>query len=183
MRDGLRKYGLKLLKGHTHPDTSYDAIDAAVVGVARNVLLSTSARIGDSLLIVVDLVGRFSSEDWLKTFDSTTMKSSQEVLNRLNSMIELAERKLAHAARDISGPGIIGTIAMLCESSRIGATVNLEDIPKPTGIKLEDWLATYPGIGFIISTNQPEECLHLLRSHELSAATIGKIAADTKIWL
>ena len=183
IRDGLRKYKLKLLKGHTHPDTSYDCVDAAAVGIARNVLPSTTAKAGDALIITVDLDGKFSSKGWLKTFDSTTMKSSQEVLERLDSMIELAERGLAHAARDISGPGITGTIAMLCESSRIGARVDLGSIPKPVDVKLEDWLTSYPGIGFIISTNQPLECLHLLRNHKLAAATIGEITANEEIWL
>jgi len=183
IRDGLRKYGLKLLKGHLHPDTSYDSVEAAVVGIARNVLPSTEARQGDALIIALDLLGEFSSKGWLKTFDSTTMKSSQEVLDRLNSMIELAEKGLACAARDISGPGITGTIAMLCESSQVGTSINLENIPKPKNVKLEDWLTTYPGIGFIISTNQPEECLQLLRSHELAASTIGEITADEEIWL
>jgi len=182
IRSGLRKYGLKLLKGHTHPDTSYSAVDAAAIGVARNVLPSTAAKVGDSLVIAVDLVGRFGSKGWLKTFDSTTMKSSREVLDRLDSMIELAEKKLANAARDISGPGITGTIAMLCESSRVGARVDLESIPKPD-VKLEDWLTTYPGIGFIISTQQPAACLHVLRSHKLAAETIGETTADRKIWL
>ncbi len=182
IRNGLRKYGLKLLKGHTHPDTSYSAVDAAAIGVARNVLPSTAAKAGDSLVMAVDLVGRFGSKGWLKTFDSTTMKSSREVLDRLDSVIELAEKKLANAARDISGPGITGTIAMLCESSRVGARVDLESIPKPD-VKLEDWLTTYPGIGFIISTKQPADCLHVFRSHKLAAETIGETTADREIWL
>ncbi|MFQ5999310.1 MAG: AIR synthase-related protein, partial [Candidatus Bathyarchaeia archaeon] len=89
----------------------------------------------------------------------------------------------ARAARDISGPGITGTIAMFCESSHVGANINLESIPKPENIKLEDWLTIYPGIGFIISTNCPEECLQLLGSHKLAASTIGEITSDEKIWL
>ena len=182
IQKGLRKYGLKLLKGHKQPDTSYSAVDAAAIGVARNVLPSTAAKVGDSLVVAVDLAGRFDSKDWLKTFDSTTMKSSREVLDRLDSMIKLAEKRLANAARDISGPGIAGTIAMLCESSGVGARVNLESIPKPD-VGLEDWLSTYPGIGFIISTKQPRDCLHVLRSHELAAEKIGEITADRKIWL
>ncbi|UCE15735.1 MAG: hypothetical protein JSV12_07685 [Candidatus Bathyarchaeota archaeon] len=181
IRNGLKKYGLKLLKGHTHSDTSYSAVDATAIGVARNVIPSTTAKVGDSLVMAVDLMGRYGSADWLKTFDSTTMKSSREVLHRLDSMIELAEKKLANAARDISGPGVTGTIAMLCESSRVGARVNLESIPKPN-VKLEDWLTTYPGIGFIISTQQPADCLHVLRNHKLTAERIGEITADREIW-
>jgi len=183
IKDGLKKYGIRLLKGHLSPDTSYDAVDAAAIGVARNVLPSTEAKAGDSLIVAVDLAGKYDSKGWLKTFDSTTMKSSQEVLHRLNSMIEIARRKLAHAARDISGPGAVGTIAMLCESSRVGAKIDLEKVPKPDGICLEDWLMTYPGIGFVVSTRQPKECLRLLQCSKLSAATVGKITSDKEIWL
>lgn len=183
IKEGLEKYGIRFLKGHLHPDTSYDVVDAAAIGVARNVLPSTDAEIGDSLIVAVDLVGKYESKGWLKTFDSTTMKSNQEVLHRLNSMIKIAERKLAHAARDISGPGIIGTTAMLCESSKVGAKIDLTKLPKPNNVSLEEWLMTYPGIGFVISTSKPPECLHLLRRSGLSAATIGEITSDREIWL
>jgi len=171
------------LKGHTHSDTSYDAVDAAVVGVAKNVLPSTAARGGDSLVMAVDVVGKFEPKGWLRTFDSTTMKSSREVLDRLGAIIELAERRLAHACRDVSGPGVIGTTAMLCESSRVGSRINLEKLPKPQDVKLEEWLVTYPGMGFIISTSQPEKCLSVLRRHKLTASIIGEITADKEIWL
>lgn len=181
--EGLKKYGLKLLKGHLHPDVSYDAVDATAVGLAKNVLLSTTARADDLLIAAIDLVGKYSSKGWLKTFDSTTMKSSHEVQTRLNSMIEIADKKLAHAAKDISGPGLIGTIAMLCESSRVGAEIDLEKIPKPDKICFDEWLMTYPGIGFIISTNQPRKCLQLLQSSGLSAAIVGKITSSCEIWL
>jgi len=183
MKDGLKKYGIRLLKGHLHPDTSYDAVDAAAIGVAHNVIPSTNAKDRDSLVVAVDLIGKYSSRGWLKTFDSTTMKSSQEVLHRLNSMIEIAERKLAHSARDISGPGVIGTIAMLCESSKVGVKIDLGKVPKPNDMCLEDWLMTYPGIGFVISTTQPMECLSLFRRSELSAATVGEITSNREIWL
>jgi selenophosphate synthetase-related protein len=183
IREGLKKYGVKMLKGHLHSDTSYDAVDAAAIGVARNILPSTDAKVGDSLIVAVDLVGNFDSKSWLKTFDSTTMKSNREVLHRLNSMIEMADRKLAHAAKDISGPGVIGTIAMLCESSKVGTRIDLEKVPKPNGVCLEDWLMTYLGIGFVVSTRQPIECLYLLQHSGLSAATVGKVTSDKKIWL
>lgn len=183
IRDGLKKYGIRLLKGHLHPDASYNAVDAAAIGVARNILPSTDAKPGDSLIVAVDLIGKYNSKDWLKTFDSTTMKPSQDVLHRLNSMIEIAEKKLAHAARDISGPGIVGTITMLCESSKAGAKIDLEKVPKPNDVSLEEWLMAYPGIGFVISTRQPKECVHLLQSSGLSAATVGRITSNEEIWL
>jgi len=180
---GLNKYQLKFLKGHTHPDTSFDAIDAAVVGIAKNFLPSTTAKPGDRLIIALDLKGRPSIRGWLRTFDSVSGKSIEELSKRLEAMIEIADKNLAHATRDISGPGIVGTLGMLCESSRVGAEVSIEAIPKPKTIKLRDWLLTYPAIGFIISTDRPEECLSVLKNHDLVADVIGRVTESRIVYL
>lgn len=181
IKHGIEKYRLKFLKGHTHPDTSFDAIDAAVVGIARNVLSSATARVGDSVIVAVDLNGKFGVKGWVRAFDSVLTKSSKEILTRLEAIIQIANEKLANACRDISGPGIIGTIAMLCESSRVGCKIDLETIPKPSNLDLQEWLLTYPSTGFVLSTNQPEKCLQLLEEHGLTANSVGRITKEKKI--
>jgi len=173
IKNGIDKYGLKFLKGHTHPDTSYDAVDASVAGVASNILSSATAKPNDSIIVAADLDGSFGSKSWVKTFDSVMPKTREQVLTRLEAIINIAERKMAHASRDVSGPGILGTIGMLCESSRVGAMIDLDAIPKPENLRLEDWLMTYPSTGFVLTTDRPEECLKLLRSHELTANAVG----------
>jgi selenophosphate synthetase-related protein len=47
----------------------------------------------------------------------------------------------------------------------------------------EEWLMTYPGIGFVVSTSKPKECLHLFRRSGLSAIAVGEIASDREIWV
>ena len=173
IKHGIDKYGLKFLKGHTHPDTSYDAIDAAVVGVAQNVLSSATAKPNDSLLVAVDLEGNFGLKNWVKTFDSVLLKTSKQVMTRLEAIIQIAEKKLAHACRDISGPGVIGTIGMLCESSRVGASIIIDKIPKPKNIDMPTWLMTYPSTGFVLTTDRLQECIELLRKHGLTANAVG----------
>jgi len=175
IKHGIDKYGLKFLKGHTHPDTSYDAVDAAVIGVAHNILSSATAKPKGSLIVTIDLDGNFGLKSWVKTFDSIHLKTREQVLTRLEAIIHIAEKKLAHACRDISGPGVVGTIGMLCESSRVGATINLDAIPKPENLELEDWLITYPSTGFVLTTDRPKECIELLRSRELTANVVGTI--------
>jgi len=183
IKQGLSKYGLKLLKGHLHPDTSYDSVDAAVVGVTKNFIPGHTAKVGDYLVMGVDLDGRFGAKSWVLCFDSTATKPSGDILDRLDAMVEIAEKRLAHAARDISSPGIIGTIGMLCESSRVGAQVKLDLIPKPQTVKLKQWLMTYPSIGFIVSTSKPEDCVAIFEKHGLTASTIGKIVERKVILL
>jgi len=181
IKHGIEKYRLKFLKGHTHPDTSFDSIDAAVVGIARNVLSSATAKVGDDVIVAIDLDGKFGVKGWVRVFDSVLTKSSKEVLTRLEAIIQIADEKLADACRDISGPGIIGTIAMLCESSRVGCKIDLETIPKPSNLDLQEWLLTYSSTGFVFSTDQPEKCLQLLEEHGLTANSIGRITKEKKI--
>ena len=180
---GLDKYRLQLLKGHTHPDTSFDAVDGAVVGVAKKLLSSTAAEVGDHLVVAVDLDGRFGVKGWVRNYDSVMDKSSEEVLSRLEAVIQVAEGGLANAARDVSGPGFIGTLAMLCESSGVGAEVDLEAIPRPEDLELFEWLVTYPAIGFVVSTNKPMECLRVFEEHDLAAKVVGRVIEDRIIWL
>jgi len=176
IKHGIGKYGLKFLKGHTHPDTSYDAVDAAVVGIAHNVLSSATAKPTDTLIVAVDLDGNFGLKSWVKTFDSVMFKTSEQVLTRLKAIIQIAEKKLAHACRDISGPGVVGTIAMLCESSHVGASIIIENIPKPENLDALEWLMTYPSTGFVLTTYKPQKCIELLRKHGLTANVAGTIS-------
>jgi len=175
IKEGLDKYNVKFLKAHTHPDTSYDAVDAAVVGIARRVLSSTTAKPNDSIVVAIDLDGNQGLKSWVRTFDSVMLRTKEQVSKRLEGIIQLVDKKMANACRDISGPGILGTIAMLCESSRVGATVNLEEIPKPERIELADWLMTYPSTGFILTTDKPESCAALLSDHGLTTKTVGTV--------
>jgi selenophosphate synthetase-related protein len=179
---GLDKYHLKFLKGHTHPDTSYNAIDATVIGLAETTFLSSAtAKAGDELVLAVDLDGKPGLKGWVKIFDSVISKSSGEVSKQLSAVIDVAQKNLATASRDISGPGVVGTVAMLCESSRVGAKINLEKIPKPESIELVDWLTTYPALGFIFATNKTEECSAILKKHGFATEAIGEILKETVI--
>jgi len=181
IKHGIDKYGLTFLKGHTHPDTSYDAVDAAVIGIGQNILSSATAKLNDSLIVAVDLDGTPGLKSWVKTFDSVMLKTSEQVSSRLEAIIQLAEKNLAHACRDISGPGVIGTIGMLCESSRVGASIIIDEIPKPEKLPMQDWLMTYPSTGFILATNRYKECIRLLRKHGFTASVVGKISEKKAI--
>jgi len=178
---GLEKYQLKFLKGHTHPDTSFDSIDASVVGVANNFLSSSGAKPEDNLVLAIDLNGNPGSKGWVRIFDSVIHKSAQEIQKFLSGIIEIAEKSIATASRDISGPGIVGTIGMLCESSHVGAKILLDVIPKPEKLELSEWLITYPSMGFVFSTENPKECQAVLKSCGFTTRVIGEISENPQI--
>jgi len=174
-------FGLTLLKGHTTPDVSYNAVESTVIGVAKNFIPDNGAQIGDSLIIVMDPNGTLEDTAWLKVYDSTYSKSSQQLLIRQETLLNIADRRLVNSAKDISGAGIIGTIAMLCESTKAGAEIILERIPHPPEVALEDWLLTYPSFGFIYTTKKKDTCLGLLRSAGLEAEAVGSVTSTKQV--
>jgi len=183
IRFGLEKYGLRLLNGHTHPDTAYDAVDASVIGLAKSFLPSNTSRKGDELLIATDLDGKLSRKGWVRVFDSVYDKQKSQVLSRLEGILKVAEEKFANSSKDISGPGVIGTVGLLCESSKVGAEIDLASIPKPDSVELEEWLMTYPSIGFIITTDRADKCFEVLERHGLTVGRIGRIIPERAVKL
>ncbi len=179
--EALRKFDVPILKAHTNPDASYEAIDAAVVGVAEKVIPSYTAEAGDELVVAVDLEGSFKESGWVKVFESSMAKPREAMRGLLEAMVEIAREELATASRDISAAGILGTLAMLCEPSGVGAYVDLDLIPRPRGVGLEAWLATYPSFGFVVATRRSKECLEVFRSHGFEAEVVGKALRERKL--
>jgi putative methanogenesis marker protein 2 len=181
MRKGIEKFNVPIIGGHLHPDTPYSALDVAILGKARkdSVILSSTARPGDAVIAAADLDGAAHPKFEIN-FDSTSFKDRETLLRQLGSMQELGERHLVTAGKDISNPGMLGTLGMLLETSHVGAVVDLDFIPIPAGLKLSRWLKMYPGMGFVV-TAKPEnmhEAIDVFRHRGLTAAKIGNVIED-----
>lgn len=154
------QFGVPVVGGHLHPDTPYSVIDVAILGVARldSVIFSHTAHVGDEVIAAIDLNGRVHPSCILN-WDSVTMKTAEQVRAQIRVMKDLGEAHLVSAGKDISNPGVIGTLGMLLEMSDKGADINLEDIPRPDldvhHITFEHWVRMYPGMGFVLTA--PEE--------------------------
>ncbi|MDP2766811.1 MAG: AIR synthase-related protein, partial [Candidatus Methanoperedens sp.] len=88
---------------------------------------SGTAGAGDFIIAAYDMGGKVGPNSPY-SFDSTTMKEPEAVREKYKVMEELGERKLVTAGKDISNPGLIGTLGMLLETSKKGARVDLEKI-------------------------------------------------------
>ncbi len=178
IKDGVKKFGVPMVGGHIHPDTPYNSLGVAIIGVAKKdcLIRSDMAKPGDSIIVAYDMdgrVGKNSPYSW----DTTSFKDAQTVRDRFLVMQTIAEKKLAIAGKDISNPGTIGTLGMLCETSKVGASVDLDMIPIPDELELEQWLKIYPATGYVIST-KPENCDECIRIFEevgITAAVVGSI--------
>jgi putative methanogenesis marker protein 2 len=184
MRKGIEKFNVPIIGGHLHPDTPYSALDVAILGKARkdSVILSSTARVGDVIVAAADMDGsvhqRFSIN-----FDSTSFKDSRRLLTQLGSMRELGESRLVSAGKDISNPGLLGTLGMLLETSRVGAIVDVDSIIVPQGLDLLSWLKMYPGMGFVV-TARPQNAdavLEVFSKRGLTPAVIGRTVEDRRL--
>jgi putative methanogenesis marker protein 2 len=182
MRNASAQFGIPVVGGHLHPDTPYSVIDVAILGVAPldGVIYSSTAKEGDLIVAAIDLQGRVHPSCSLN-WDSATLRSSKEVRAQIRILEELGSRHLVTAGKDISNPGIIGTLGMLLEVSGKGGRVDLEAIPRPDmdkhHISLEQWVRMYPGMGFILTVEEQNlsEVSTLFSSVGMTAHTIGRV--------
>ncbi|NOR77723.1 MAG: methanogenesis marker 2 protein [Methanophagales archaeon] len=186
MEDGVRKFGVPMVGGHLHPDTTYDALDVAIMGTVKRdcVIFSSGAKPGDKVLVAIDLDGRIYPSYNL-AWDNTTRRTVAEIKKQLDTMVEIGEKKLATAGKDISNPGTLGTFGMLLESSGAGAIVELDKIPRPdVDIPFEQWLKMYPGTGFVLTVENDDnaaECIRIFEDAGVATSVIGEVDASKKL--
>lgn len=184
IRDGINKFGVPMVGGHTHPDTPYNSLAVAIIGIAKKdcVIRSDTASPGDVVIFAYDMdgrVGKNSPYSW----DTTSFKDPQFVRDCYLVMVTMAERKLVTAGKDISNPGSIGTLGMLCETSKVGASIDIKKIPTPENMDFEQWLKIYPATGYVVTT-KPENvqaCIDVFGQVGITAAAVGEINDTYKI--
>jgi selenophosphate synthetase-related protein len=151
------------------------ALSASCTGIAKVPLRSTRARPGDRLLAAFCLDGRFHPER--PYFSSLRDRPAELLRSDGEPLVEVAEAGLANAARDVSMPGVFGSLLQMLEPSVLGAVVDAEALPRPSGVELDRWLVTFPSYGYLLAA-PPEHaeaaCDAFLR-RGLSCAVCGEL--------
>ncbi|RPH70483.1 methanogenesis marker 2 protein, partial [bacterium] len=173
---------------HLHPDTPYSVIDVAIIGVADvdSVIYSHTAEDGDLVIAAIDLSGRVHPSCFLN-WDSVTMKSASYVRAQISLLEQFGKEHLVTAGKDISNPGVIGTLGMLLEVSNKGAVIDLSKIPHPdlkeNDISFEQWVRIYPGMGFILTVKDKnaEEVCSRFSAVGMTARAIGTVDTSKEL--
>jgi putative methanogenesis marker protein 2 len=184
IRDGITKFGVPMVGGHMHPDTPYTSLSVAIIGTVKRgcEIKSGTARAEDIVISAIDTDGKMGPNSPY-SFDSTTFKEPVRVRAKYIVMQEIGEKKLVTAGKDISNPGLIGTLGMLLETSNKGARVDLGKVLVPAGIDFVQWLKVHPATGFIV-TALPEnehEVIGLFEKAGYAAANIGVVDDSLKL--
>jgi len=176
------KFRVPMVGGHVHPD-SHTSIAVGILGKAHEILTSFDAAPGEALMLALDMDG--AQHESYMNWDSTSFKASEEVLFKLEALPFIADNHLATTCKDVSNPGILGSIAMLLETSRVGALVDIEKIPVPPEMDLITFMKMYPGYGFILTVNENAigDVIDVFEERDISCSTIGEITEERKMAL
>jgi hypothetical protein len=186
IKDGCLKFGVPMVGGHLHPDADCDSVGVAIVGIAQKDKLITSfgAEVGDKVIVAIDLDGK-PHEMFSLNWDTTYDKDAQLVQDQITAVQYLAEHDYIKSGKDISNPGILGTLEMLLETSNKGAEVNLLDIPINEDMPWNDWLKSYPGSGFVFTASE-DKCEFIkeyLARYSIEANVVGEVTETNSLYL
>lgn len=154
--DGLRAasetYHVPVAGGHTNFHAPGLRFAVSVLGRAKRLLTSFDAVPGQVLIAAIDLRGRW--RDPFPHWDAATGAPSGRLRADLDTLAEIAEAGLATVAKDISGAGLVGTAAMLAETSGVGLAIDLDALPAPADVDSLRWLSGFPSFGFLIAAER-----------------------------
>ena len=152
LRVGADLYGVPVVGGHATIDESVSpALSTFGVGRARAPLAAGNARAGDALSLAVCLEGEMVEGPEGSFFSHLRGPRRERARADLDLLAEAAEAGEAWAARDVSMPGVAGSLLQLCESAGgLGCALDLDALPVPHGTTLARWLLTFPSYAFLL---------------------------------
>jgi hypothetical protein len=150
------------------------ALSAFCTGAVTKPLRASAARPGDVLLAAFCLEGVQRDSD-PPIFTSLRDRAPARLRDDGEALVEVAELGLCHAARDVSMPGVAGSLLQMLELAGCGATLDLDRLPRPDDVALERWLVTFPSFGFVLAAaaeHVDEACAAFAR-RDLTCAPCG----------
>lgn len=175
LKEGCGFFELAMLGGHLDAGASRRGLSVAALGRASSIMGTFGAAAGDTVVFAYDQQGRWDGE--ARIWDASTGKPPERVLENYAVLLEIAEGGLATACRDVSNAGLPGTLAMLAAASGVAARLELDRVPCPPGVELEEWLEGFPSYGFLLTAPAARAAglVELFRMQGLEAAACGGI--------
>lgn len=175
MRYASDLYQVPVVGGHLTVTDGRPALSAFGLGRAPGPVLSLRrASAGQHLVIACCTEGRLRDDfPFFASFEARSGRLAGDV----RTLAALATSGAAVAARDVSMPGLIGSLAMLLECSRLGATVDLDAVPRPAGVDLTAWVTCFPCFAFWLCApaGRADDCVAPFLDRGLDAAVVGTV--------
>ena len=135
LRGGIskaREADCAVLGGHTvrAPEPLYGMAVTGIVDPTK-MLTNANARPGDALILTKPLGTGIVTTGIKRNITTRRLaKRAIEIISQLNQVgTEIGERRLAHAATDVPGFGLLGHLASMCRASRVSAEIFSDRVP------------------------------------------------------
>jgi selenophosphate synthetase-related protein len=176
LRAGAGLYGVPVLGGHaTIEADAAPGLSTFAVGRARSPLSARNARPGDPVSLAACLEGEAIVGAGGSFFSHLRGPRRDRAAADLALLAEAADAGEAWAARDVSMPGVAGSLLQLCESAGgLGCALDLDALPAPAGLALDRWLLTFPSYGFLL-VGDPAALAARFGAAGLACAQVGTL--------
>jgi len=174
MRWASGLYQVPVVGGHLTVTDGPPGLSAFGLGRADRPLSAPSARPGQSLLVGCCIEGQMRSDfPFFPSFD----ERGGELAGDVRLLAEGAAAGWVAAAKDVSMAGLVGSLAMLLECNRLGVCVDLDALPVPAGVTVEQWVTCFPCLAFLlcVPSGREEDCLRAFGRRGLAAAPVGTL--------
>jgi uncharacterized protein len=174
--EGLRHaaglYRVPVVGGHLTIRDGPAAVSAFGLGRAGAVLSVRAAAAGQTLLVACCLDGTMRPDF---PFFSSLAARGGLVADDVRLLPRVAGSGACVAAKDVSMAGLLGSLAMLLEYGRLGATVALDAVPRPAGIPLPLWVVAFPAFSFLLCapSGRVEDCRRPFLERGLSCEPVA----------
>ena len=182
MRWAAALYDVPVVGGHLTATAGPPSLSAFGLGRAGRPLSARAAAPGQSLVVAACIDGRMRDDfPFFPSFDERGDRLAGDV--RL--LAEGAAAGWVAAAKDVSMAGLVGSLAMLLECNRLGASLDLDALPVPAGVTLRQWLTCFPCFAFLlcVPAGAERDCLRAFAGRGLAAAVAGAIDATGELRL
>jgi len=174
MRWASRLYQVPVVGGHLTVTAGPPGLSAFGLGRSDRPLASRAAEPGQSLVVACCIEGRMRADfPFFPSFD----ERGEQLGGDVRLLAEGARDGWIAAAKDVSMAGLVGSLAMLLECNRLGVTVDLDALPVPAGVSLEQWVCCFPCFAFLlcVPAGQEARCLRAFAGRGLAAAVAGTL--------
>ncbi|MEJ2248896.1 MAG: AIR synthase related protein, partial [Candidatus Lokiarchaeota archaeon] len=179
--EASNKFHIPIIRGHTNTRSKCYELSSTVIGEVKkeNYISACNAQVDDDIILAIDYDGKIGKASKY-FYDTTTFKSSKQVLQKRMSMNIIAENKLVNSSKDISNGGIFGTLLQLIDYSNVGANIDISKIKIPPYLIKENYdlisfSKMYLTTSFILSAphENREEIIDVFNKYGLVANKIG----------
>jgi hypothetical protein len=142
-----RLYDVRVAGGHLTVRDGLPAVAAFGIGESSAVLSARQVEPGLALLLACSLDGTMRADF---PFFASFEQRGERLAGDIRLLAEAAEAGDVVAAKDVSMAGLVGSLGMLLEWKRAGASIDLDTLPQPAGVDLAQWLVCFPAYAFLL---------------------------------